>query len=256
MPLLRSSKVARGSQVTDDDTQSDIVARDECDERADINARGESSEPPAATERNECSEHEKRRKSDRLSQSCTSEAAAHFEAATRVFVYNMKTKSWQSGLVKRVVFFWCSSWKTSSLWATLGANASNEQRAYVIVRRGMAAEARPQSACLCCGAEWGHSRPYARRSAGAQSRGIACPLSEHSSTGAGGAAGGQRSKDVSPAPPPENPRAVCPRTASAPASACPCCCCFPQPRFFTTPLLLAPLLLPFPPLMRPCCIGC
>ena len=125
-----------------------------------------------------------------------------------------------------------------------------------MARRGMAAEAGQQSARLCCGAEWGHTRPYARRSAGAQSRSIACPLSERSSTGAGGAAGGQCGKDVSPAPPPANPRAVCPRTASAPAAACPRCCCFPQPVLFTTPLLLAPLLLPFLPLMRPCCICC
>jgi hypothetical protein len=69
-----------------------------------------------------------------------------------------------------------------------------------MARRGVAAEAGQQSARLCCGAEWGHIRPYARRSAGAQSRSIACPLSERSSTGAGGAAGGQYGKDVSPAP--------------------------------------------------------
>ena len=51
----------------------------------------------------------------------------------------------------------------------------------------------------CCGAKWGHSWSHARRSAGAQSRGIACPLSERRGTGAGGTADGQRGKDVSAA---------------------------------------------------------
>ena len=61
---------------------------------------------------------------------------------------------------------------------------------------GRAAE---QSVRPCCGAKWGHSRSHARRSVGAQSRGIACPLSERRGTGAGGTADGQRGKDVSAA---------------------------------------------------------
>ena len=51
----------------------------------------------------------------------------------------------------------------------------------------------------CCGAKWGHSWSHARRPAGAQSRGIACPLSKRRGTGAGGTADGQRGKDVSAA---------------------------------------------------------
>ena len=64
------------------------------------------------------------------------------------------------------------------------------------VGEGRAAE---QSVRPCCGAKWGHSRSHARRSVGAQSRGIACPLSERRGTGAGGTADGQRGKDVSAA---------------------------------------------------------
>ena len=64
------------------------------------------------------------------------------------------------------------------------------------VGEGRAAE---QSMRPCCGAKWGHSWSHARRSAGAQSRGIACPLSERRGTGAGGTADGQRGKDVSAA---------------------------------------------------------
>ena len=103
-------------------------------------------------------------------------------------------------LTNRTATRFCRLRRACSLRRVCCRRFSGGGAALPMARRGVAAEAGQQSARLCCGAEWGHIRPYARRSAGAQSRSIACPLSERSSTGAGGAAGGQYGKDVSPAP--------------------------------------------------------